>query len=186
MRVKYKIRRVILFVLMMAAVVLSIWFVELDPPAITEKRTGAENYCRYNRFVMDYIQKWLDGILPDELPERAQIDYEYRYHCALLGGPEFVVRLEVVFEDSDLYVQEKERLRIANMDTKQTGTYFLNGSYEDLSACVDEEVFDGRMYNFGIVRFEEERNCIGYCVALLEDAQGRTVEFSIIEQFVGR
>ena len=48
--------------------------------------------------------------LPDALPEGTRADYEYRYHCALLGDPAFAATLELTFDDAALYARERARL----------------------------------------------------------------------------
>ena len=71
-----------------------VWLVNLDPAgAGGERRTGAENYGRYNGYVEICIWDGLHGLLPDALPEGTRADYEDRYHCALLGDPAFAATL---------------------------------------------------------------------------------------------
>ena len=88
-----------------------VWLVNLDPAgAGGERRTGAENYGRYNGYVEICIRDGLHGLLPDALPEGTRADYEYRYHCALLGDPAFAATLELTFDDAALYARERARL----------------------------------------------------------------------------
>lgn len=86
-------------------------------PAGAERRTGAENYGRYNGYVEICIRDGLHGLLPDALPEGTRADYEYRYHCALLGDPAFAATLELTFDDAALYA--RERARLAGMALKR-------------------------------------------------------------------
>ena len=76
-----------------------------------------ENYGRYNGYVEICIRDGLHGLLPDALPEGTRADYEYRYHCALLGDPAFAATLELTFDDAALYA--RERARLAGMALKR-------------------------------------------------------------------
>lgn len=114
--------------------------------------------------------------LPPELPEGATVvEYHYAYNCALLGDPNFSIKLVLQYDSAEDYRLEQERLRLlaastATVEEAPTGArYFFGATPEGLQMLTDERIEDGNATSLQFVLFEDKIQTVTYAIGHLYD-----------------
>ena len=146
-----------------------------DPPVQSERITDPVRYGEVNVFVKDDLTKMLP-LLPETLPDAANVlQYGYSYQCAILGDPNYSIKLVLHFTDESAYGIERSRLlQLSDSDTvrKQTEDseqYYFGTTLQGLDILTDAQTQDGRQVRIQYVFFNPADLEIVYGIGLFFD-----------------
>ena len=139
-------------------------------------------YLECGAYVLELLRSEYAGTLPDALPSDAEAAYWYHYACALFGDPEFSIYLKLRYHDPDGYARERERIA-EGAQLPDSGIFLVSGTDEDVEEYLDDQIFDGKSYNFEVVRFEEESLTVEYYAAKLWDGHDASGQRALLQSF---
>ena len=177
----------LLFCLSFITVVVGFMFF-LDPPIGETTETDPKALGNYNNYVENALLSDFKGSLPTAgAPGRNDQRYLYWYGCSVFGDPQFCVNLTSRFEDATAFNTEWARIEELSVCFEEISDkekiYFINGTSENISKLLDDEIFDGTPYQFEIVIVNSELQSMEYFSAFLWEGQTRT---PFIEEFFNK
>lgn len=162
---------------------------ENDPPVGTAYIDDISNYMQYNEYVLDMLDRYYTGVIPDEVDFLVVKDYCYWYKCALFGDPNFSVYLSLQYDTTEEYragiasieelTQEHEKII-----TPFGKTCFLTGTQQGIEEILDDQILDGLFHRFEIVQYNEAENRVDIFVAQMWDGAVPESQKEILQQFV--
>ena len=172
---------------MMLVCLLTILFLSAcsGPPVGLEECTDANQYLRVNTYVMAHLQHSHESLFPSNVNSAA--DYYYRYECALLGEPSFMVYLKQDFPSREELTEESDKL--AAMLPKKIvvdgciTAYASNDIYSAVALLTDDEINDGMALRLEMVIIDSASLTIEYLSALQQDNAAR---HELLMNFVNR
>ena len=160
-----------------------------DPPIEEININDIEQYMECNAYVSSIINSIYVDVFPDKILSNTDAEYDYHYACRPLGDPEFSFVLKLCFYDIDDYETEKNRIfdllgRSQKIDMPSTEIYFISGSPEDAIDYFDDQIYDGKSYNFEMVSFDDNKRVIEYYMSQLWEGQRTSSEQGLLYAFV--
>lgn len=160
-----------------------------DPPIEEIDINGIEQYMECSAYVSSIIDSIYVDVFPDEILDNTAAEYHYHYACRPLGDPEFSFMLKLCFYNIDDYETEMNRVfdllgRSQKIDMPSTEIYFISGSPEDAMDYFDDQIYDGKSYNFEMVSFDDNKRVIEYYMSQLWEGQRASSEQDILYAFV--
>lgn len=160
-----------------------------SPPIETTNIDDIERYMECNAYVLSMMESIYTGVFPERIMTNTNTDYYYHYACQPFGNPEFSLSLKLCFNDCNDYKTEKQRVftllgRSLEIDMPPTEVYFLSGSPDEVIDYFDDQIYDGKSYNFEIVSFDDNKLVIEYYISQLWEGQRASSEQDILCTFV--
>ena len=110
-------------------------------------------------------------------------------HLRLLERDLRSFELKLCFYDIDDYETEMNRVfdllgRSQKIDMPSTEIYFISGSPEDAIDYFDDQIYDGKSYNFEMVSFDDNKRVIEYYMSQLWEGQRASSGQGLLYDFV--
>lgn len=157
-----------------------------DPPASSEKTTDPSQYLHTNTYVREKLETFSPLVLPATISENASVsEYCYAYDCALMGMPNFSVKLILQYQNCDEYHMEQARIEAlsdanATVNLTESGTrYYFGTTLDGLEMLTDARIEDGNCARLQFVFFEDATQTVTYAVGMVYD--GSTHGGDIVE-----
>jgi len=140
------------------------------PPVEKIEKNELSDFGNYNSFVEEHLKE-KTVLFPGQGTVGNVVNYRYRYECAALGDPVFLVEATVLYDKSSF---ETELLRIQNTafaskTTSNKGFVYLGNDVKYINEFFEETVLDGLPFCFDIAEADEEDLQITYFAALCWD-----------------
>lgn len=164
---------------------------ENDPPVGTVYTEDVSSYMQYNEYVLEMLDSFYTGVLPDEVGSLAVKNYCYWYQCASLGAPNFSVYLSFQYDTAEEYhagIDNIEELpqEYEKIITPLDKTYFLKGTQQGIEEILDDQILDGLFHRFEIVQYSESEHSVNMFAAQMWDGSVPESQKEILRQFVHR
>ena len=147
-----------------------------DPSVGSELVTDSALYLKTNTYVQDILSELSAFPLPEEIPANAEaLEYRYAYDCALLGDPNFSIKLVLRYSDENVYQQERQRIQ-SHIDTETVveentngSRYFFGNTLTGLKMLTDDRIEDGNCAILQFAVFDSNEKTVTYAIGRLYD-----------------
>ena len=137
--------------------------------------TDIAKYGRWNKTTKNILSEDFHNSLPEEtLVAKYGKTYYYSFWQALLGYPQFTIKVVLEFPDQKSFDEETQKIaeRFKSIGEEDGATYYsVLLSSEYISKYFDDEVLDGMCYNFEGIVVNEASYTITFLCARAWDGQ---------------